>query len=155
LRTLSITRRGRFSRQECQWLLAAAALLPAVSVMLRLRGLGSCLALCRRLVVTQQDRATSAQAYGDVAAIGRMVRLAAVYGPYRASCLPRSVVLWVLLRHRGLSPDIRIGVRKPGLRFEAHAWVELEGRPLEADSGTEPPFAALRSAFRLAEETTR
>jgi len=49
----------------------------------------------------------------------------------RAACLPRSVVLCILLRNRGKSAEIRLGVsRAADGEFLAHAWVELDGCPL-------------------------
>jgi len=48
----------------------------------------------------------------------------------RPNCLERSLALWWLLRLRGLAADLRLGARKEGTRFEAHAWVELDGSAL-------------------------
>lgn len=47
---------------------------------------------------------------------------------YRPTCLPQSLVLWHLLRRQGLPAELRIGVRKDGGDFTAHAWVEHEGQ---------------------------
>jgi hypothetical protein len=44
---------------------------------------------------------------------------------WHASCLEQSLVLWWQLRRRGIAAEMRIGARKEGGRFEAHAWVEL------------------------------
>ena len=47
------------------------------------------------------------------------------------SCLVKSLAFVALLEEEGLASDLRIGVSKePGGRFEAHAWVEREGRVL-------------------------
>lgn len=54
--------------------------------------------------------------------------------PFRPTCLERSIGLWWLLRCRGLGAEIRIGGRKTGEQFEAHAWVEHAGVVLN-DSG--------------------
>lgn len=54
--------------------------------------------------------------------------------PFRANCLEQSLVLWWLLRRRGMQAEIRVGARKLADRFEAHAWVELNGMVL-SDSG--------------------
>jgi hypothetical protein len=46
-----------------------------------------------------------------------------------ATCLTRSLALQGMLRRRGRPAVLRIGVAKPsGEPFEAHAWVEMEGR---------------------------
>jgi hypothetical protein len=78
-------------------------------------------------------------ASGDAA---RIVRIAATHGPVHATCLPRAVVLWALLRHEGLSPEVKLGVRRGEHRVEAHAWVEVNGCSL--DDG-ELPFIPLRA----------
>lgn len=61
----------------------------------------------------------------------RAVRRAAQYGVFRPRCLVRSVALHRLLERRGVvGSRIRVGVRREQGRFEAHAWVELDGRVL-------------------------
>jgi Transglutaminase-like superfamily len=55
--------------------------------------------------------------------------------PWCMNCLEQSLVLWWLLRQRGIPAEFRIGVRKDAEGFEAHAWVEVEGtNPSEADT---------------------
>ena len=49
---------------------------------------------------------------------------------FRTSCLEQSLVLCRMLRNREMNADLRIGVRKEANRFEAHAWVELDGTVL-------------------------
>jgi hypothetical protein len=46
------------------------------------------------------------------------------------NCLEQSLVLWWLLRRRGIAAELRIGARKELDRFEAHAWVELDSAVL-------------------------
>jgi hypothetical protein len=55
-------------------------------------------------------------------------------------CLPESLVLWALLRRRGLNPQLRLGVRRCDARLQAHAWVEHEGLPL--NDGRNAAFVA-------------
>jgi hypothetical protein len=62
--------------------------------------------------------------------IARMESTAARNLLFRASCLEQSMVLWWLLRSRGIPVELRVGARKQGERFEAHAWVEFEGTVL-------------------------
>ena len=50
---------------------------------------------------------------------------------FRTNCLERSLVLCRMLRRRGMKADLRIGGRKKANRFEAHAWVELDGIGLD------------------------
>jgi hypothetical protein len=49
--------------------------------------------------------------------------------PTDSRCLVRSLVLLWLLERRGTTGTLVIGV-SPKPEFEAHAWVEHEGRPL-------------------------
>jgi hypothetical protein len=80
-------------------------------------------------------------------AVARMVEAAARRGPCRATCLPRSLVLWWLLRRRGIDADLRIGVRKDAGRLEAHAWVELRGAVLNDGDDVRARYAAFGRAI--------
>jgi len=56
------------------------------------------------------------------------VFVAASYIP-QASCLTQALVADALLRRYGYEPVLKIGVsRPPGKAFQAHAWVELDGK---------------------------
>ena len=57
--------------------------------------------------------------------IARMAAAAARNLFISTNCLEQSLVLWWLLRRRGISAELRIGARKELERFEAHAWVEV------------------------------
>jgi hypothetical protein len=67
---------------------------------------------------------------------------------YRATCLPRSLALWWLLRRRGIAADLRIGVRKEGGRFEAHAWTEWRGTVLNDGDDVGERFAVFQRAIK-------
>jgi hypothetical protein len=75
-------------------------------------------------------------------ATARLVDAAARRGMCRASCLPRSLTLWWLLRRRGMDSHLHIGVRKETGRFEAHAWVEWRGAVLNDGADVRDRFAA-------------
>jgi transglutaminase superfamily protein len=58
--------------------------------------------------------------------LAHAVDRAARYGVFRPRCLARAVALSHMLDSRGIAKyRIRIGVRKEGELFTAHAWVEL------------------------------
>lgn len=59
---------------------------------------------------------------------------------FRANCLERSLVLWWLLRRRGIGATFRLGARKASGAFEAHAWVEFDGAVLNDPAGTHLNF---------------
>lgn len=49
--------------------------------------------------------------------------------PSRPRCLPRALLLAGLLRRRRISAELCLGARVGGA-FDAHAWIEIEGRPV-------------------------
>lgn len=60
----------------------------------------------------------------------RQARMIARVGetmPARPRCLPRALLLAAVLRRRRVAADLVLGVRV-AQPFDAHAWVELEGR---------------------------
>lgn len=59
--------------------------------------------------------------------IVRAVRIASDYTPY-ASCLPQALAARKLLEDYGQSSELKIGVSKNEGNFEAHAWLEIDGR---------------------------
>ena len=71
-----------------------------------------------------------ATALDDARRLAWVIEVVARWGPWRANCLQRSVVLWWMLRRRGLAGELRIGVRRhpggaPGSdELDFHAWVE-------------------------------
>lgn len=74
---------------------------------------------------------------GDCA---RAVATAAAFFPGRAVCLEQALALYVVLRRRGFPAALRIGVQpRP---FQAHAWIELDGRPLFEGEATEQRLVA-------------
>jgi hypothetical protein len=51
--------------------------------------------------------------------------------PADSRCIMQALVLCSLLARRGIPTSLVIGVRDPRESFLAHAWVELEGAPLQ------------------------
>ncbi len=106
----------------------AAALLLRVRIALRTSGYKRTVLsleqkLSRKKVLLQATSSKDEQ----VELICRMVSSARRYLPIPTSCLEESLVLWYLLRSRGIAGALKIGVRKDSGVFEAHAWVELDG----------------------------
>jgi hypothetical protein len=80
--------------------------------------------------------ATGAEVAERAKEITRLKAAAARNFPWRTNCLEQSLVLWWLLRRRGIPAALRIGGRKDAEQFEAHAWVELDGANLsDPDAG--------------------
>lgn len=76
--------------------------------------------------------------------ISRMVFLAAIYGPYRANCLKKSLTTWWLLGRRGIPSTLKIGVNKQDGDFNAHAWVEYQGHVLLDTADVGERFSAFK-----------
>jgi hypothetical protein len=77
-----------------------------------------------------RPRTIAARRPAEAARLAWIVKVSAMYGPWRANCLQRSLVLWWYLRRRGLDADLRIGVRRDrqsGL-LDFHAWIEHAGK---------------------------
>ena len=108
-------------------------LLPFTSALLRLRGYAAARAFAARIPASSGADLSPAAAARMVDAAGSL---------FGASCLPRSLVLWGLLRARGAV--IRLGVAQSAARgFAAHAWVELDGQPLNDASDVTERYAML------------
>jgi len=63
--------------------------------------------------------------------------------PFGANCLGESLTLAVLLQRLSYPAALRIGARRAQVGLEAHAWVELDGVPLN----DRPDIAADYSPF--------
>ena len=76
-----------------------------------------------------------------------MVRAAARHGFGHPTCLEESLALWFFLRRQGIEAELRVGVRKEGEKFEAHAWVEREGVALNEPEALHEHYAAFDAAL--------
>jgi len=96
-----------------------------------------------------QRRLTRAAASGkpplshdEMTALGTLVNSAAFHAPGPANCLSRSLFLQWLLRRRGVESELRIGVQLRRGRLDAHAWLEVGGRPVNDALGVAERYAA-------------
>ncbi len=110
------------------WLLAS-------KLSLRLGGLASTVRRWRK----SGARSTSGAA---LPAAVRWMDVAARYCPGGAGCLVRSVATMGLLRRHGLAAELRIGVGATSPQLDAHAWVELDGMPVNDAADVGARFAA-------------
>ena len=121
----------RLARADRLLLLQALIMLPLTSVALRLTGFRRWQVVLSQLGHRQpNNHADPENMRHRSRAIARMVRLATIHGPGRHKCLTEALVLWSLLRARGLEGELRIGVHKSEREFQAHAWVTFAGIPL-------------------------
>ena len=65
----------------------------------------------------------------------------------REACLERSILLWSLLRRRGIESELKIGVANEDSSMRAHAWVEIDGAPINEQPQLREQFTAFDSAF--------
>ncbi len=144
LRELSPRERGTLFR--------ALALLPIVSLALRLLGFER-----TRKLLERSGRPSAGRPFSDeaIATVSRMVRVAARHLPVKAGCLSQSLVAWSLFRRSGVACELRFGARRDGPRLLAHAWLELpRGRRFDTDvpggysAFPQPPGAPARSGGR-------
>lgn len=134
--------------------LRATALLPFVCASLRIRGFRKTQALLQKRFSEARDYAGPAP--GSIAQLtARMVRAAVRHGFGHPTCLEQSLVLWWLLRRQGIVSDLRIGVRRAGGKFQAHAWVEYAGAALNQVDAAHEHYAAFDGALGSIHEASR
>jgi hypothetical protein len=130
------------SRAEQSLFIQALLILPLIAFGLRLAGLRRMQTLLARLAPLDPVPGSAVEgALPQATATARWVKAAAINGPYRATCLPQALAVWWLLRRRGITSDLRLGVRKAGGSFEAHAWVEHAGLVLNDPQDIQQRFA--------------
>jgi len=71
-------------------------------------------------ISTDHDRQT-------VIEVVRSIRVASRFVPH-ATCLTQALAARKLLEHYGQRAELKIGVTKSNGDFEAHAWLEIDGR---------------------------
>jgi Transglutaminase-like superfamily len=124
----------RLSGFERGIVLEAAAGLLISWLAVRLLGSRVCRSVFERPLGARNSKSDEADVLRVAQRIAQLEAVTAVNLFFRASCLELSLVLCRLLRQRGMNADLRIGARKEANRFEAHAWVELDGTVV--DGGT-------------------
>jgi Transglutaminase-like superfamily len=138
----------KLSRVERGDFLRSAILLPVISISLRIRGFVRTKNWLQKRFPQQGNQPQTPQIEQRAASAARMVRAAGRLGAGKASCLEESLALWWLLGKKGIAAELRIGVRKTRETFEAHAWVEHEGKALNEPETPHRHFAAFSDALR-------
>jgi Transglutaminase-like superfamily len=124
---------SRLTGPERRIVLEAAIALVATRVGLRLFGFRRWTGVLQWTAPRKTELATENNSHNTVAGVLRMEQAAARNLFVTTNCLEQSLVLWWLLRRRGLAADLRLGARKDEQRFEAHAWVEFCGMALNSE----------------------
>lgn len=141
-----------------RWILAQTAImLPLTALSLRLTGLRRSQRILSYFIPhdsapkTAQSESTLSQAFR----INQLVNIAVRHGLYPANCLQRSLMLWWLLRRKGIQSELQLGTRKESGRFEAHAWVEVAGVVLNDNEDVRRRYAAFNRPIILTEVESR
>ena len=117
-------------------LLQALVAVPAVRILLRAAGLRRVHALLSRWAAPFSARRADPRwstPQGVQVAVA-LVDMAARWSPVSNTCLHRSLALWWLLRRRGVDCQLRLGARRNDAQFDAHAWIEYDGRIVNDDT---------------------
>ena len=127
-------------------LVKLAFLLPMVGCAMRLLRFAGTYRLLSRLGRPAPNRYGEGVDFLAVAQrLAWLVGIVSRNGPYRATCLRQSLLLWALLRRRGIPADLRIGVGKDSELLRAHAWLELGGEIVNDAPTVTNEFAAYAS----------
>ena len=129
LRALPSDRPGRFGSALCAF--TGAAVLASVRRSVTVGGLAAGAATATALL-SQRDH----QVTGPVVVRPeeeRLARWVVAWSKRRrlhATCLPRSLALWVVLQHNGHPARYCMGASKHSTAEPSHAWVECHGEPV-------------------------
>ena len=122
-----------------------AAAIAGVAVLVRLVGVLRAVKLLEGLIGRRRPLLASASEELMLARrIGRRVNVAAARMPGKPRCLVRSMATMAALRRHGMPADLQVGITYRDT-FEAHAWVELHGEPI---NDTPEATSAYRSIWR-------
>jgi hypothetical protein len=122
-----LTRLRSLRGEQWRVVFESVLLLPLVQLSLRIRGFAG---TAGALAGHSQRRAVPADP-GDARPLAEAVGLVAGRSVVGARCLGRSLVLWFLLRRRGVDAELVIGAEAPrDGELPAHAWVEVAGDPV-------------------------
>lgn len=98
-----------------------------------------------RQLVFRRRSTSSHDVQACISRTTELVEMAGRYTPRWANCLKRSLVLWYLLRCQGINTGLRIGVRRVRGEFQAHAWLEYQGKVLNDVPEIHTVYAAFES----------
>jgi hypothetical protein len=124
--------RKAFALSALDWILIVQATLwfAVVAVGLRLLQLRTVLAILhgeKRSDRNSRSHSTGI-ASGNPQRAAYCVELASRLYPLRPTCLQKALVLYALLARRGFDVRVLIGAARDGIRLDAHAWLEHQGR---------------------------
>lgn len=151
----SLRRFSALERPAQTLFLRALVMLPLVGVSLKFRGFDATRSTLRKTLSQATPQTNSGSLSKQIALTARMVNAADRHGLVHPSCLVKSLTVWWLLGRQGIPSELRVGVRKEGGNFEAHAWVEREGIALNEPEEQHRDYAAFDAALASLPEEER
>jgi len=130
----------RLSRDEKKTLVQAWCLLPLVDLCLRAASFESA-KKALGVVVGKESSVRDLDVEPD--RVSWLVEVASRRHLWPIRCLPRAMVLQGLLRRSGVDCSLQLGARRKGRGVAAHAWVEINGRPIGEAGNVEERFPPL------------
>jgi len=104
-----------------------ALLLAPMHILLATAGYARTRHWLERLSNGQTQRQPTSGERDQARKLAEFASMAGRHGLVDATCLRQSLLVYFLLRRKGLAPKLIIGVRRRDEVFDAHAWVELDG----------------------------
>ncbi|MCE9582350.1 MAG: lasso peptide biosynthesis B2 protein [Planctomycetes bacterium] len=138
-----MTRIRDLSPRERTLAAKAAALQAVVVPALKVFGFGKVKTMVSALAPLRKTGPQGEEAVARAREAARVVHGVARRSLPRATCVPRSLILWALLRRIGIESRIRFGAKAAGKGIEAHAWVEVGGEPVGEAAGMRGEFPPL------------
>ena len=129
-------------RHEKGIFIAACVLLPLVWMSLRSLGFRR----TRNLLSLFGRGKDVISGIDEVRRLAYLINTAGGNGLRRANCLEKSLLLWWVLRRRGVAAHIRFGASNESRFFKAHAWVEWNGIILNDRADIASEFAPFPEA---------
>jgi hypothetical protein len=127
-------------------------LLPVIQFALRVRGFK----WTARQLAARSDAAAQPPDLASACAAADAVAIVAGRRVVGARCLGRSLLLWFLLRRRGTDAELVIGTAgAQGRALPAHAWVEVDGRPVNDALDVRQRFGSFGVPLARLRETPR
>lgn len=123
--------------------LAAFLLIPLISISLKAVGFVRTMAWIERTSKRRATKLAGTREHNEARELEQIAAIAGSRGVVAATCLRQSLFVHWILRRRGFDSRLKLGVRRSGNAFDAHAWVELEGLALGDSSGAHVEFREL------------
>lgn len=151
----SLRRFSALERPAQALFLRALMVLPLVGLSLKFRGFEATRSTLRKILSPATRQADSDSLNKQIALTAHMVNAADRHGLVHPSCLVKSLTMWWLLGRKGITSQLRVGIRKESGNFEAHAWVEREGMALNEPEERHHHYAAFDAALASLPEEER